>query len=106
VFCAALRLYALYASTLDQAVISLQPASSAVFTVPKPAMQMVRASLCGSLLYVRTLHWRVNGGTARPRYNSSLPLLSNLTTLDLLARCDGTLREVGSKGACCNQDAT
>lgn len=58
-------------------------------------MEHVRSRLCGRVLYIKALHWGVRQKSGRPRFNSSLPLLGNLTTLELLTMCNGKLQEVG-----------
>jgi hypothetical protein len=90
----ALRVGVMYAWGMSQAVISLHPASPAVFTLPSSVLASLRTRICGRVFYVKTLHWRARYGTGRPRFNSSVPLLGNLTTLELLTLCEGRLQKV------------
>lgn len=75
-------------------VVSLTPASGAVFTLPSPLIRTIRSQLCSSTLYIQTVHWGIEGGDPRPRFISSTVLLGNLTTLELFTRCNGALRKV------------
>lgn len=91
---AALRMRALYMYTSSSIVISLQPTSSAAFTLPATVVRAIRGKLCGRELLIKTLHWGLQDSTARRRYNDSTPLLGNLTTLELFARCNGQIQMV------------
>jgi hypothetical protein len=90
----ALRVTAVDIRGANQLVITLLPVSSAVFSLPSPAMGLLRSRVCDSVVYVKTLHWRIKDRDGRPRLTSNLPLLSNLTTLELLAKCNGVVRQV------------
>jgi hypothetical protein len=84
----------LYVFTSSTIVISLQPTSSAAFTLPAAVVRAIRGRLCGAELVIKTMHWSLQDGTARRRYNDSTPLLGNLTTLELFARCNGQIQMV------------
>lgn len=79
--------------TTSETSISLSPVSEANFVLPSEAMIMVESKLCNSLLLVKTVHWAVSQ-SAWPRLNSTLPLLANLTSVELYTICNDTLQLV------------
>lgn len=77
--------------------ISLSPHSTASFDLPAAVMATLPSKLCGSLLLIKTVHRALVGSDARPWFNSTRPLMANLTTLQLCTICNGVTREVSLK---------
>jgi hypothetical protein len=75
-------------------IISLLPYSAASFTLPVSLVASLYGQLCGSMLMIKAIHWPLPAGTARPWLNSSTPLLSNLTSLEIGTVCNRTFRTV------------
>jgi hypothetical protein len=46
------------------------------------------------MLVLQAMHWTVSGNDARPRLNSSQPLLANLTQLEVGTICANKLVQV------------
>jgi hypothetical protein len=92
---AALRVFWNYlVSTSASLTIPYSPYSLASITLPPAALAAIRPQLCSSMLLVKTVHWGLDRSDARPRFNSSIPLLANLTSLEFATQCNGSLRQV------------
>jgi hypothetical protein len=86
--CTALRVYVLYVSPFRPHVVTLEPSSKATFLLPASLLAALSPRLCGSLLLIKATHLGT-GTAARLLFNSSEPLLSNMTMLELGTICDG-----------------
>lgn len=75
-------------------LVSLEPYSRASFQLPLSAMAVLKRQLCGSMLVVRALHYLVTGPDARPRLNSTTPVLANLTSLEIGTICNNKMKTV------------
>jgi hypothetical protein len=89
-----LRVFLAQSRTNQPYTVSLAPHSKAVFRVPPSVMTSLSGQLCSGMLAVKALHWVVTGRDARPRFDSSTPLLANLTTLEFGTICNNQLRMV------------
>jgi hypothetical protein len=74
--------------------VSLEPYSRASFRLPPSVVNALKRQLCGSMLVIKALHYLVTGPDARPRLNSTTPLLANLTTLEIGTICNSKMRTV------------
>jgi hypothetical protein len=75
-------------------LVSLAPYSRASFRLPPAVVAVLKRQLCGSMLVVRALHYTVTGPDARPRLNSTTPVLANLTSLEIGTICNNKMRTV------------
>jgi hypothetical protein len=77
-------------------IVSLEPYSRASFRLPPSVVAALKRQLCGSMLVIKALHYLVTGPDARPRLNSTIPLLANLTALEIGTICNNKMRMVSS----------
>lgn len=88
----ALKVSVALATPSSAVTVSLEPQSQASFTIP--AAELPALGLADSVLVSKTVHWAVKGADARPWLNSSISVVSNLTTLELGTQINRTLRMV------------
>lgn len=88
----ALKVSVALATPSSAVTVSLEPQSQASFTIP--GADLPALGLAGSVLVSKAVHWAVKGADARPWLNSSIGVLSNLTSLELGTQVNRTLRMV------------
>jgi hypothetical protein len=90
VFLVVLRVFARFLRPSQPYTISLAPHSRAFLRLPAALFSLLSRRLCNSMLLIRAAHWALSGMDARPRLNSTTPLLSNMTTLEVGTICNKT----------------
>jgi hypothetical protein len=91
---AVLRVFMAQTTSSKPYIVSLEPYSRASFRLPPSVVAALKRQLCGSMLVIKALHYLVTGPDARPRLNSTTPLLANLTTLEIGTICNNKMRMV------------
>lgn len=92
---AVLRVFARFLRPSQPYTISLAPYSKAFMRIPAAIFGLLSRRLCDSVLLIRAARWALSGADARPRFNSTTLLLSNMTMLEIGTICNKTSVMVG-----------
>jgi hypothetical protein len=87
---AVLRVFARFLRPSQPYTISLAPYSKAFMRIPAAVFGLLSHRLCDSVLLIRAAKWALSGSDARPRFNSTTLLLSNMTMLEVGTICNKT----------------